>query len=132
MRRGSMAAWLRRGKRFARRRRPDSIAERHEASTLFLPPVGLYIIRLIENKVKLIVRDLDDTFWNGTLAEGGIKPIDRNLGIVKTLTSRGIIRSICSKNDADQARARLTEMASTIISHSRASVSIRRGGRSLT
>jgi FkbH-like protein len=62
---------------------------------------------MLENKVKLVVWDLDDTFWNGTLAEGEIAPIESNVELVKTLTARGIIQSICSKNDVDQARAQL-------------------------
>lgn len=64
----------------------------------------------IENKVKLIVWDLDDTFWNGTLAEGGIVPIDRNIEVVKTLAARGIIHSICSKNNEGDARNQLLGM----------------------
>jgi len=65
---------------------------------------------MIENTVKLVIWDLDDTFWSGTLAEGETTPIERNLEIVKTLTDRGIIQSICSKNDRETALARLAEM----------------------
>ena len=65
---------------------------------------------MIENKVKLVVWDLDETFWRGTLTEEGISPIARNVEYVVALSKRGIINSICSKNDYDQARAKLTEL----------------------
>jgi FkbH-like protein len=65
---------------------------------------------MIANKVKLVVWDLDDTFWQGTLTEGGIAPIARNREIVLELSRRGIINSICSKNDYDEVKGRLGEM----------------------
>jgi FkbH-like protein len=65
---------------------------------------------MIANKVKLVVWDLDDTFWQGTLTEGGITPIARNRDIVLELSKRGIVNSICSKNDYDQAKATLGEI----------------------
>jgi FkbH-like protein len=49
--------------------------------------------------VRLVIWDLDETFWKGTLTEGGISFIDEHLEIVKELAHRGIISSICSKND---------------------------------
>ena len=58
-------------------------------------------------KVRLVIWDLDDTFWSGTLTEGGIQVVPRNVGIVKTLAARGIVSSICSKNDANRAEAEL-------------------------
>lgn len=50
-------------------------------------------------KLKLIIWDLDDTFWDGTLSEGGVHPISKNIHLVRSLTDRGIINTICSKND---------------------------------
>lgn len=47
----------------------------------------------------MIIWDLDETFWNGTLAEGTMKPIARNCEFVKDLVNHGIMVSICSKND---------------------------------
>jgi FkbH-like protein len=49
--------------------------------------------------VRLVVWDLDDTFWGGTLSEVGIVWRECNAAIVRTLSRRGIINSICSKND---------------------------------
>lgn len=50
------------------------------------------------SKIKLIIWDLDDTFWKGTLSEEVINPIVKNIQLVKQLTDIGIINSICSKN----------------------------------
>ncbi len=65
---------------------------------------------MIDNKVKLVVWDLDETFWRGTLSEEGIVAVDRNMEIVAALPKRGILNSICSKNDPDQTRAKLVEL----------------------
>jgi FkbH-like protein len=65
---------------------------------------------MIDNKVKLVVWDLDETFWRGTLTEEGIAPVQRNLDIVAELPKRGILNSICSKNDHDQTKAKLVEL----------------------
>lgn len=51
------------------------------------------------NKIKIVIWDLDETFWNGTLSEGSIEPIYENINLVRRLTDCGIINSICSKND---------------------------------
>ena len=58
--------------------------------------------------IKLIIWDLDDTFWAGTLSEGDVKEIPSNTSLVKSLTDNGIINSICSKNDKDKAEAKLS------------------------
>ena len=50
-------------------------------------------------KTKLIIWDLDDTFWDGTLSEGGVSFKEENLKLVEELTTKGIMNSICSKND---------------------------------
>ena len=59
-------------------------------------------------KIKLIIWDLDETFWEGTLSEGGVKKTD-NVKLVKRLSSEGIINTICSKNDYSAAEAELTK-----------------------
>ena len=51
--------------------------------------------------IKLIIWDLDDTFWKGTLSEGGAHAIAENIQLVKDTTDAGIINSICSKNEAN-------------------------------
>lgn len=58
-------------------------------------------------KIKLVIWDLDETFWHGTLSEGGVTMIPQNIEIVKELTRRGIINSISSKNDYFEAKKEL-------------------------
>lgn len=53
--------------------------------------------------------------WHGTLAEDGLVIItQKNINIVKELMNRGIVNSICSKNDFDKAKAVLCEAHSII------------------
>jgi FkbH-like protein len=60
--------------------------------------------------VRLVIWDLDDTFWRGTLAEGGIEAyIQSNHDMVVTLAERGIMSSICSRNDLAAVRGVLEE-----------------------
>jgi FkbH-like protein len=49
--------------------------------------------------VRLVIWDLDETFWKGTLTEGGITYLQKHHDIVIELARRGIMSSICSKND---------------------------------
>ena len=49
--------------------------------------------------VRLVIWDLDETFWKGTLTEGGCTFVPENRELVIELARRGIISSICSKND---------------------------------
>ena len=65
--------------------------------------------RIDFTKVKLIIWDLDDTFWKGTLSEGEIHPVPSNIELIKKLTNRGIINSICSKNDREPVEKKLKE-----------------------
>ncbi len=57
--------------------------------------------------VKLVVWDLDDTLWEGTLSEGPVLLPHAHADLVRTLNRRGIVNAICSKNDAADARSRL-------------------------
>lgn len=60
--------------------------------------------------VRLVVWDLDETFWRGTLTEGGITSyVQEHHDIVIALARRGIVSSICSKNDVDEVKAVLTQ-----------------------
>lgn len=60
-------------------------------------------------KAKLVIWDLDETFWKGTLSEEKVIPIHDNIEIVKSLVDRGIMNSIVSKNDFDKAEFILKE-----------------------
>jgi len=60
--------------------------------------------------VRLVIWDLDDTFWRGTLAEGGIDGyLQENHDLVVALAARGIMSSICSRNDYAAVRGVLEE-----------------------
>jgi FkbH-like protein len=60
--------------------------------------------------IKCVVWDLDDTLWQGTLLEGGsVRLKDQVVEIIKALDGRGILQSIASKNDYDQAMNQLRE-----------------------
>ncbi|HEX9063065.1 MAG TPA: HAD-IIIC family phosphatase, partial [Clostridia bacterium] len=61
-------------------------------------------------KVKCVVWDLDNTIWEGILSEDRevrLKPGIK--GIIETLDDRGILQSIASKNDYDDAMKKLRE-----------------------
>ena len=60
--------------------------------------------------IKLIVWDLDDTFWTGTLSEGGATAIAENIQLVRDTTDAGIINSICSKNEHEPTVAHLKKL----------------------
>ena len=60
--------------------------------------------------VKLVIWDLDETFWQGTLSEGGFTPVPAHIAMVRSLVDRGIMCSICSKNDFDDAKNALQDI----------------------
>jgi len=57
--------------------------------------------------VKMVIWDLDDTFWKGTLSEGPIEFDPALVDMVRTLNRRGIMNAICSKNDERPVRDEL-------------------------
>jgi FkbH-like protein len=57
--------------------------------------------------VKLVIWDLDETLWTGTLSEEAVVLDPAHAEIVRTLNRRGIMNSICSKNDRIAAQERL-------------------------
>jgi FkbH-like protein len=57
-------------------------------------------------KCKCVVWDLDNTVWNGVLIEDGPEGVrlrDGVVDVIATLDSRGILQSIASKNNHDDA-----------------------------
>ncbi|MGJ4952587.1 HAD-IIIC family phosphatase [Bradyrhizobium sp. HKCCYLS20291] len=57
---------------------------------------------MMTEAVRLVIWDLDETFWKGTITEGGITEyIQQHHDIVIELAKRGILSSVCSKNDPD-------------------------------
>ena len=65
----------------------------------------------MEQKIKCVVWDLDNTLWNGVLSEGDdVKLREGITEIFKTLDERGILQSIASKNNFDDAYKKLEEL----------------------
>ena len=62
--------------------------------------------------VRLVIWDLDETFWRGTFSEGGIEFIERHNELVRELARRGIMSTIVSKNDYHAIRSVLQEEGS--------------------
>lgn len=61
--------------------------------------------------VKVLVWDLDNTLWDGTLLEGDdVRLRPGVLELLQLLDGRGILHSVASKNDAEAAMARLREL----------------------
>jgi FkbH-like protein len=63
-----------------------------------------------DEAIRLVIWDLDDTFWQGTLSEGPVTPIAANLALVRALNERGIVNAICSKNHFEPAQTLLTNL----------------------
>lgn len=62
------------------------------------------------DKIKLIIWDLDDTLWSGTLSEGGAQLSEIHRQLIVDLTDAGIINSICSKNDYESTKTELQQL----------------------
>jgi FkbH-like protein len=63
-----------------------------------------------EQTIKLLIWDLDDTLWTGTLAEGDEVAInERRRDFILKANQYGLISSVCSKNERDLALARLEQ-----------------------
>jgi methoxymalonate biosynthesis protein len=61
--------------------------------------------------IKCLVWDLDNTLWQGTLAEGDdVVLADEVRTVVEALDARGVLQSVASKNDHDLAWARLEQL----------------------
>ena len=60
--------------------------------------------------IKLLIWDLDDTFWRGTLSEGPVEAVVDNLALVRDTAARGLVHTVVSKNDAAPAEAKLREL----------------------
>lgn len=50
-------------------------------------------------KIKLIIWDMDDTFWQGILSEGEVILPITNADLIRSITDHGVLNSISSKND---------------------------------
>ncbi|MBO6241715.1 MAG: HAD-IIIC family phosphatase [Butyrivibrio sp.] len=52
--------------------------------------------------IKMIVWDMDDTFWQGILSEGEVILPMSNVELIKSITDHGVVNSISSKNDEEK------------------------------
>ena len=52
-------------------------------------------------KIKLIIWDMDETFWRGIISEGEVELPMSNVELIKNSTDHGVINSISSKNDEE-------------------------------
>jgi FkbH-like protein len=94
---------------------------KQELSPLAAPAYGELALRLIGaqqgRSAKCLVLDLDNTLWGGVIGDDGMEGIRLGQGsavgeafvgfqtYVRSLASRGVILAVCSKNDAENARA---------------------------
>lgn len=62
------------------------------------------------SKIKLIIWDLDDTFWTGTISEQKVAPDKQACDLVLIASKKGIVNSICSKNDEQPCLEKLKEL----------------------
>ncbi|SFK82047.1 HAD-superfamily phosphatase, subfamily IIIC/FkbH-like domain-containing protein [Lachnospiraceae bacterium KH1T2] len=63
------------------------------------------------SKIKLIIWDMDNTFWKGIISEGNVDFIDDNISLIKRLTDCGVVNSISSKNDEEPVLNKIRDIA---------------------
>ncbi len=61
------------------------------------------------DKIKLIVWDMDDTFWHGTISEEDVIISSEHEKLIRDLVDCGIVNSISSKNDEKPVLDKLEE-----------------------
>lgn len=61
------------------------------------------------DQIKLVIWDMDETFWLGTITEGEVRLPDAHKKLITDLTDAGILCSICSKNDFQPVMDKLAE-----------------------
>lgn len=62
-------------------------------------------------KIKLIIWDLDETLWSGTLSDNDLLVVNSQfVDLINDSLDRGIVHSICSKNDFEEAKEKLASL----------------------
>jgi FkbH-like protein len=65
----------------------------------------------IAKSIKLVIWDLDDTLWQGTLDDAdAIHLHESRVDAIRRLNASGIVSAICSKNDFETARKKLESL----------------------
>lgn len=67
-------------------------------------------MNIIDKKLKLVIWDMDDTFWQGTISEGSVKCPTEHQKLLKKLVDNGIMNSICSNNDFEVVQKQLESL----------------------
>lgn len=62
------------------------------------------------SKIKLIIWDLDETFWDGVLSDNTVVVDNEKVQLIHNLTDCGVINAICSKNDFNDVKRFMTEL----------------------
>lgn len=58
---------------------------------------------------KVVIWDIDGTLWNGVIDSSTQSAPRPTVGLIGQLTNRGVVNSVCSNNEIEQARALLEE-----------------------
>lgn len=61
------------------------------------------------SQIKLLIWDLDETLWKGTLSEGNVVLSDENKQLIYNMVNSGVMVSVCSKNDPKQVEEQLVK-----------------------
>lgn len=62
------------------------------------------------DQIKLVIWDLDQTFWTGILSEGSVTAHRDKIDLIRELTDCGIINSISSRNNEGEALQALKQL----------------------
>jgi len=85
---------------------PDSFYSESAAST----PLGYPKVQIEQPAAKCVVFDLDNTLWDGVLIEGEVTLKPSVPALFKSLDERGILITVASKNNEEEALAHLAKL----------------------
>jgi len=89
-----------------------SVIPENEKQTVYLHSLDLVKTAAADKtpEIKCVVWDLDNTLWTGILSEGDdVKLRKDSIEHIKKLDEKGILNSICSKNEYNEAYKKLKE-----------------------
>ncbi|MDR1542367.1 MAG: hypothetical protein LBU32_31210 [Clostridiales bacterium] len=64
----------------------------------------------MNDNIWLVIWDLDQAFWSGSLLQSTVEAVEDNILLVKMLVDRGIMNSFCSRGDLESVRVKMEEM----------------------
>ncbi|MDR2751209.1 MAG: hypothetical protein LBC41_11160 [Clostridiales bacterium] len=64
----------------------------------------------MNDNIWIVIWDLDNCFWDGSLLDGTVSIVEENVRLVRTLIDRGIMNSVCYRGDSEKALALLDEI----------------------